>query len=83
MRSCTATPHVPMLFTEWWYLRSEDGPAVVSTAATRHGPLEALPVSCNTRWTHKTDYMIKATVGHVLLSRQRDSFSKYDEKTFL
>lgn len=61
MRSCTATPHIPMLFTEWWYLRSEDGPAVVSTAATGHGPLEALPVSCNTRGTYKTDYMINSS----------------------
>lgn len=30
------------------YLRREDGPAV-GTGAARHGPLEAIPVSCNTR----------------------------------
>lgn len=60
MRSCTAT-HVPMLFTVWRYLGREDGPAVVSTAATRHGPLEALPVSCNTRGTYRTDYMINSS----------------------
>lgn len=53
MRLCTVTPHVPMFFTEWRYLRSEDGPAVVSTAAPRHGPLEALPVSCNTKGTEQ------------------------------
>lgn len=39
------------LLTVLWYHGSEDGPAVVSTVPTRHGPLLAFPVSCNTRRT--------------------------------
>lgn len=49
------------------YLRSEDGPAV-GTAAARHGPLEAIPVSCNTRKGEKLIYLI------IFLSQNSVSF---------
>lgn len=58
-------PHIFIVLTEKQYLRSEDGPAVVSAAATRHGPLEASLVSCNRRRTCTT-YFIVETAGDLI-----------------